>query len=107
MTPVAVEELPAFFDHLPAGVLAKIADMRFRQRQMQKVRKPKIGVLLAHETGFVQPVKIAVRRSAKRAKLGTGKRTYRNIGPGVNAHIGITFRIMGADIELHPARIVL
>ena len=73
--------------------------VRLRERCLQQVREPSVGLLFAHPAAEVELVKIAVRLAAQRTQLAVCQSADGSARSRVCADICIARRITLADIE--------
>ena len=93
------QQLLGFLDYLLAIVLSHLTNVRICNRKPKHMRKPFIGLFSGHNPLQIDFIEMLMCLASECAYLLIGQRAHGNGCAGMNTYIGITCRIILADIQ--------
>ncbi len=104
---VVLEHPPAFRFQAVAAVVGELPDVRLGAGEGEDVLHPAVGVAAGEDAVLPDGVEQPVRLDPLVAQVPVGQRPLRLHGPGMDAHIGVAFRVAAADIQVFVQRLFL
>ena len=104
---LSIQKLLAFLYDLLAVVLTKHTNMCLVWGYAQDRRQPSVGIILGHIPSLIELVEVPVGFRSQSAKLSVCHRPHGDLRAGLYPYIGITHRVVLADIKHRVAAVVL
>ena len=97
---VVLKHPPAFGLQAVAAVVGELPDVRLGAGECEDILHPAVCLLAGEDAAPPDGVKEPVCLDPLVAQVPVGQRPFGLHGPRMDAHIGVAFRVAGADVEV-------